>query len=471
MDDAPLGFAFLVTEYLGSGTLEVQHHRRKFEPREVETILHDMLSALCYIHNIGIVHHDLTPKNIVVHVRVQYKLIIKLVDFGLSKADPVLIRAGGCPDYGAPEMFVQGGSFSEKIDIWGLGLIALEYFWTLPKDPMAYTKQNRPSSPYAKGWQGNIRKEVDAFVKADPVRVRQEVSGLVDRMLKMNYKERATASQGLVSLQQCYEPAYFLSNPANFGIPVKRGLEMSDQGPRKRGEVYGGADPNNQNNRDVDKERENYDKVENIDGNRGHQGRDDEDPDASVYEFLEVKKRGVPRPLTTLISGCYLVSLDQILRSLKSNDVDFDAIKLIAFNQFQAWRIKSLSRGIELFINVEDAASLIKEFGPLATEVIQLLRRMADITSRDENDQRVRLLNAVNTGKYIVVFLFQRMVLVRASDGHIHVPSFLKACCNGPLVSSEVEEDDCAPLSNLEESSRLNEAQRACLRVPGQRPW
>lgn len=51
------------------------------------TVMHQILSAIKYMHECGIVHRDLKPENILVETDNSTGLFnnIKIIDFGLSK--------------------------------------------------------------------------------------------------------------------------------------------------------------------------------------------------------------------------------------------------------------------------------------------------------------------------------------------------------------------------------------------------
>uniref|UniRef100_A0AAZ1XU73 Protein kinase domain-containing protein n=1 Tax=Oreochromis aureus TaxID=47969 RepID=A0AAZ1XU73_OREAU len=94
---------------------------------EVRPILHQLTNALSHLGSVGIVHADLKPGNIMVVNRHKCPIKVKLIDFGLacpaSKVNP-----GGCEGtvgYRAPEVVI-GSRYNEAIDMWSLGLVAVE---------------------------------------------------------------------------------------------------------------------------------------------------------------------------------------------------------------------------------------------------------------------------------------------------------------------------------------------------------
>jgi serine/threonine protein kinase len=74
-----------------------------------------------HCHTNGVTHRDIKLENIIVNDFDEPKLI----DFGLSKsatAAQILKSMAGTPYYMAPEI-LQGKQYSEKVDIWSLGVV------------------------------------------------------------------------------------------------------------------------------------------------------------------------------------------------------------------------------------------------------------------------------------------------------------------------------------------------------------
>ena len=82
-----------------------------------------LLSAIVYCHKYNIVHRDLKPENLL-YESSKKDANLKVIDWGTSKiADPneVMKQKFGTPYYIAPE--VLEGNYTEKCDIWSLGVI------------------------------------------------------------------------------------------------------------------------------------------------------------------------------------------------------------------------------------------------------------------------------------------------------------------------------------------------------------
>jgi eukaryotic-like serine/threonine-protein kinase len=91
--------------------------------------------AIGKAHDAGIVHRDLKPDNIFI-VHNDDEEIVKVLDFGIAKMDPVTAEAAakistqagallGTPQYMSPEQ-VRGLGVDLRSDLWSLGVIAFE---------------------------------------------------------------------------------------------------------------------------------------------------------------------------------------------------------------------------------------------------------------------------------------------------------------------------------------------------------
>ncbi|WP_394847547.1 serine/threonine protein kinase [Pendulispora brunnea] len=130
------GRPFMVMEYLEgddlSRTLKVRG------PLSVEETVDYMLQvceALAEAHALGIVHRDLKPANLFLTRTPAGLPLIKVLDFGISKANP-LGDAGtsapsitssasmlGSPGYMAPEQMRSSRDVDARSDIWSIGII------------------------------------------------------------------------------------------------------------------------------------------------------------------------------------------------------------------------------------------------------------------------------------------------------------------------------------------------------------
>ena len=101
---------------------------------EAKKMFAQLLSAVTYLHSLGIAHRDIKPPNILISA----DHTLKLADFGLSaiySPGSQLLTACGSPCYACPEI-IQGKGYNPSMaDVWSLG-ITLYYilFGILPFD-------------------------------------------------------------------------------------------------------------------------------------------------------------------------------------------------------------------------------------------------------------------------------------------------------------------------------------------------
>ena len=91
----------------------------------------EMLNALKYVHERGVIHRDVKPENILVkreQLRNKDDPRFVLIDFGMaSEFDPnngigSLTGQAGSPSYVAPEV-IDPGTYNNKADLWSCGVI------------------------------------------------------------------------------------------------------------------------------------------------------------------------------------------------------------------------------------------------------------------------------------------------------------------------------------------------------------
>ena len=128
------GSPFMVMEYLDGDDLGsvIEKHGPMSVPGAVDCVL-QACDAVAEAHALGIVHRDLKPRNLFLTTRNDGRALVKVLDFGISKAkgtgDLSLTRTTeviGSPNYMSPEQLKSSKSADERSDIWALGVILYE---------------------------------------------------------------------------------------------------------------------------------------------------------------------------------------------------------------------------------------------------------------------------------------------------------------------------------------------------------
>ncbi len=120
---------FMVMELLEGYTV---HHKLRhdgaFAPKVACDIMWQIAEAVRYIHSGAIIHGDIKSENILVTRTADRRRLVKLLDFGLARAD-VGIRTEkieGTPEYLAPERIAHAAPASQASDIYALGVLFYE---------------------------------------------------------------------------------------------------------------------------------------------------------------------------------------------------------------------------------------------------------------------------------------------------------------------------------------------------------
>lgn len=119
------GVYYLASEYLPAGTL--RDRMQRLNVAEVLEIIRDVASGLSYAHEMGFVHRDVKPGNIM--FRSNGSAV--LADFGIAKAIKSVSAATmagnaiGTPDYMSPEQ-AQATPVDGRSDLYSLGAVLFE---------------------------------------------------------------------------------------------------------------------------------------------------------------------------------------------------------------------------------------------------------------------------------------------------------------------------------------------------------
>lgn len=114
---------FLLMELAQGDLFDLVSSGKKYSERDTSGMLHNIASALVYLHKRSIVHRDVKPENLLVFAYEDGTKALKLGDFGLATAlTGPLFTICGTPTYVAPEIILQTG-YGLEVDIWAAGVI------------------------------------------------------------------------------------------------------------------------------------------------------------------------------------------------------------------------------------------------------------------------------------------------------------------------------------------------------------
>jgi serine/threonine-protein kinase len=134
------GAAYLVMEFLeGRDLARVLREDGQLSIAAVVDYTLQAGEALAEAHARGIVHRDLKPANLFLTRGVDGSPLVKVLDFGISKA-PVQGERGitrtdaimGSPGYMSPEQIISAKNVDQRSDVWGLGIVLYELTSGLP---------------------------------------------------------------------------------------------------------------------------------------------------------------------------------------------------------------------------------------------------------------------------------------------------------------------------------------------------
>ncbi|EAY20313.1 CAMK family protein kinase [Trichomonas vaginalis G3] len=177
---------YLVIEYANCGSLfDLINQPIPLQDNYVCSIFHQILEALQYLHNNGMVHQDIKPSNIL--IKSDGRAI--LADFGVGHSFQSTEMVVGSPAYQAPEALTDGdcgiqSSSPAKEDVWSLGVTLFQTeYQQIPYDGETVFEiiRNIKSTTlqYPEGANPEIEQVMRMMLAVDPVK-----RATVDELLK-----------------------------------------------------------------------------------------------------------------------------------------------------------------------------------------------------------------------------------------------------------------------------------------------
>ncbi|HEY3237074.1 MAG TPA: protein kinase, partial [Polyangiaceae bacterium] len=211
------GAPYMVMEYLDGNDLgHLVSQRGKLPIDEVIDYVLQACEAIAEAHAKGIVHRDLKPSNLFLTRRPDGTTMVKVLDFGISKAtltgpssgpDMALTKTTavmGSPLYMAPEQMRSTRSVDARADVWALGVILYELLTgrvpfeatTMPElcvmvlsDPMPPLGEHRPDAPPA------LSAVLARCLEKDPARRFANVSELANALVDFGPSRARTSAE------------------------------------------------------------------------------------------------------------------------------------------------------------------------------------------------------------------------------------------------------------------------------------
>lgn len=155
------GQPFLVMEYLeGESLADLLDENDQLSPALAASIVFQAGTGLLHAHEKGVVHRDIKPSNLMIIGNIYEKFTVKIVDFGLARANQLdeewakITVTGdvfGSPMYMSPEQ-CRGEKVDQRADIYSLGCVFFEAMLGEPpfvgRDPVdTILKQVSPAPP------------------------------------------------------------------------------------------------------------------------------------------------------------------------------------------------------------------------------------------------------------------------------------------------------------------------------------
>jgi tetratricopeptide (TPR) repeat protein len=168
------GKHFIVTEYLKGKTLDVKiDEESPLHLRESLFIMEQISDALALIHSKHIIHRDIKPANIMLIEKEGDPHFVKLMDFGLARAEyqTRLTRTGimvGTINYMSPEL-LDRNEYSLDSDVYSLGVTFYE---------MVTAKK-----PFLAETPTDIMKQILHTVPPEPNRYRSDIPTELNRLI------------------------------------------------------------------------------------------------------------------------------------------------------------------------------------------------------------------------------------------------------------------------------------------------
>ena len=169
---------YLISEYYPNNLLSYIESEKKLSENKARHIFQQLISALNYLHIMGISHRNIKPENILINEK---KTKIKITGFGVStfcKEGSLLHSPVGNLIYAPPEMILSKKYKGELNDIWDAGIV----LYAMVCGNLPFSQENQDI---------NINHIIEGFYDI-PKDINRDCSEVIKACLECDPKKRIT---------------------------------------------------------------------------------------------------------------------------------------------------------------------------------------------------------------------------------------------------------------------------------------